>query len=414
MRRRVVITGIGLLTPLGVGTRETWEGLVAGRNGVGPITRFDASGYDVRIAAEVKDFDPAPWMDRQTARRMDLFVQYALAASRMAAVDAGLEGPLDDGEADRSGVVIGSGIGGLPSIESTYDRLREKGPDKVSPFFIPGVIVNMAAGAVSIEWNLRGPNSATCTACATGTHAIGEAFRQVQSGHADLMFAGGTDSVVCALGVAGFAAMRALSARNDEPERASRPFDRGRDGFVPAEGAAVVVLEDLDHARARGARIYAELVGYGATADAGHVTQPEATGTGARRCIERALAKAGCDAGDVGYVNAHGTGTPLNDVAESRAWHAALGKYAESVPLSSTKSMTGHLMGAAGAFEALVTVLALHDGFAPPTINLDDPDPECDLHHVANVGRPIEVGLALTTSFGFGGHNACLAFAPTG
>ena len=410
MSRRAVVTGIGLLTPLGVGTDPTWQGLVAGRSGVGRITRFDTSGYDVSIAAEVKDFVATDWMDRQQARRMDLFVQYALAASKMASSDAGLGEKFSDEAGDRAGVIIGSGIGGLPMIEQTLDKVREKGPDRISPFFIPGVIVNMAAGLVSIEYNLRGPNSATCTACATGTHAVGEAFRQIRMGHADVMFAGGTDSVICALGVGGFAAMRALSTRNDDPARASRPFDEGRDGFVIGEGAGILVLEEFEHARRRGARIYCEVLGYGMSADAFHVSAPMENGDGARRVMQAALADAAVPADSVDYVNAHGTSTPLGDLAETRAMKAAFGAHASRLMVSSTKSMIGHLLGAAGGVEAGVTALSLYHGVVHPTVNLDKPGEGCDLDYVPGSARERPLRVALSNSFGFGGTNAALVF----
>ena len=413
MSRRAVVTGVGLLTPLGGGTEATWQGLVAGRSGIGPITRFDASAYGTRIAGEVPGFTATDWMDRQLARRMDLFVQYALAASRMAQRDAGLPERLDEADADRAGVIIGSGIGGLPMIEQTLDKLREKGPDRISPFFIPGVIVNMAAGLVSIEFNLRGPNSATCTACATGTHAVGEAFRQIRLGHADVMIAGGTDSVVCPLGVGGFAAMRALSTRNDEPEKASRPFDRDRDGFVIGEGAGVLVIEELERARKRGARIYCEVLGYGMSADAHHVSAPLETGDGAKRVMLAALADAGLAPESVGYVNAHGTSTPLGDLAETQALKAAFGPHASKLMISSTKSMIGHLLGAAGGVEAGVTALTLHHGVIHPTANLENPGEGCDLDYVAGGAREQPVKVALSNSFGFGGTNAALVFGRT-
>ena len=408
--RRVVVTGVGLLTPVGVGTEATWSSLLAGRSGVGRITRFDTTGYDVHIAGEVKDFDGLHWMDRQLVRRTDLFVQYALAASRMAMADAGLPARVAEDESERSGVIIGSGIGGLPTIEATHDILREKGPSRISPFFIPGVIVNMAAGLVSIELGLKGPNSATCTACATGTHAVGEAFRQIRLGQADRMLAGGTDSVICPLGVGGFAAMRALSTRNDEPERASRPFDEARDGFVIGEGAGVLVLEEMELARRRGARILAEVLGYGMSADAFHMSAPLETGDGARRVMLAALADAGVSSDTVDYVNAHGTSTPLGDLAETRALQAAFGSHAEKLMVSSTKSMIGHLLGAAGGVEAGVTALTVHHGLVHPTVNLDKPGEGCVLDYVPGSARETPVRVALSNSFGFGGTNAALVF----
>lgn len=410
MTRRAVVTGIGLITPVGVGTEATWQGLVAGRSGIDRITRFDAAAFDARIAGEVKGFVATDWMDRQVARRMDLFVQFALAASRMAVRDAGLAERFSDEEGDRAGVIIGSGIGGLPMIEATIDKLREKGPDRISPFFIPGVIVNMAAGLVSIEYNLRGPNSATCTACATGTHAVGEAFRQIRQGTADVMVAGGTDAVICPLGVGGFAAMRALSTRNDEPARASRPFDADRDGFVIGEGAGVLVIEEFERAKKRGACIYCEILGYGMSADAHHVSAPRDDGDGARRVMQAALADAATSPDAVDYVNAHGTSTPLGDLAETEALKAAFGAHASRLMISSTKSMVGHLLGAAGGVEAGVTAMTIHHGVIHPTINLERPGDGCDLDYVPGAARELPVRVALSNSFGFGGTNAALLF----
>ena len=407
-RRRVVVTGMGCLSPVGNDVASSWEALKAGRSGIAPIALFDASDLPTRIAGEVKDFDPVAALGHKDARRTSRCIQLSVVAAREAVGDSGLDiGPI----AEDVAVIIASGVGGLELIEKATLANDRHGFKRVSAFTATAMLVDMPAGMIATDTGARGPNFAIVSACASGAHAIGEAAEQIRRGDAVAAIAGGTEAALTSVGVASFCIIGALSRRNDEPERASRPFDLDRDGFVPAEGAAVMVLEELEHAVARGARIYAELVGYGATADAGHVTQPEATGTGARRCIERALARADLDAADVDYVNAHGTGTPLNDVAETRAWHAALGKHADSVPVSSTKSMTGHLMGASGALEAVVAVMALHDGFAPPTTNLEHPDPECDLDYVPNVGREIAAEVALTTSFGFGGHNACLAFA---
>jgi len=406
--RRVVVTGMGCLSPVGNDVASSWDALKAGRSGIAPITLFDASQLSTRIAGEVKGFDPAAALGHKDARRTSRAIQLAMVAAREAVGDSGIDiGPI----AEDVAVIIASGMGGLDVVEKAVRANDRGGYKRVSAFTATAMLIDMSAGMIATDTGARGPNFAIVSACASGAHAIGEAAELIRRGDAVAAIAGGTEGALTSVGVAAFCVIGALSHRNDEPERASRPFDLERDGFVPAEGAAVMVLEDLDLAVARGARIYAELVGYGATADAGHVTQPEATGTGARRCIERALARAGCDAGDVGYVNAHGTGTPLNDAAETRAWHAALGEHARSVPVSSTKSMTGHLLGASGALEAVVAVMALADGFAPPTINLESPDPECDLDYVPNVGRPIRARLVLTTSFGFGGHNACLAFA---
>jgi 3-oxoacyl-[acyl-carrier-protein] synthase II len=408
--RRVVVTGLGLVTPVGIGVEATWSSLVAGRGGVARITRFDTTGYDVHIAAEVKGFVAADWMDRQQERRMDLFVQYALAAAAMALRDAGLAGSMSDEVRDRTGVIIGSGIGGLPTIEATHARLVEKGPSRVSPFFIPGVIGNMAAGMVSIVNGLRGPNSSTCTACATGTHAVGDAFRVIQRGEADVMLSGGTDGVICPLGVAGFAAMRALSTRNDDPDHASRPFDAGRDGFVMGEGAGVLVLEERERAVRRGARIYCEVAGYGMSADAHHVSAPLEDGSGARRVMAAALKDAGVAAERVTYVNAHGTSTPLGDLAESRALRATFGPHADRLMVSSTKSMVGHLLGAAGGVEAAVTALSVHHGLVHPTANLVEPGEGCDLDFVPGAAREVRIDHALSNSFGFGGTNAALLF----
>jgi 3-oxoacyl-[acyl-carrier-protein] synthase II len=408
--RRVAVTGVGLVTPLGVGTQSSWSALVEGRNGIRAITHFDAAGFDCRIAGEVEGFQATDWMDRQQARRFDRFVQFAMAGAKMAADDAGLPGGFDEELAPRAGVIIGSGIGGLPMIEATAERMRERGPGRVTPFFIPGVIVNMAAGLVSIEFNLKGPNSATCTACSTGSHAVGEAFRLVQGGKADVMFAGGTDAVICPMGVAGFAAMKALSTRNDEPERASRPFDEGRDGFVMGEGAGVLVLEALDRARSRGARIYAEVKGYGMSADAFHVSAPHESGDGARRVMEAALEDAAVPLDQVDYVNAHGTSTPLGDRIETEAIKATFGSHASKLMVSSTKSMIGHLLGAAGGVEAAVAALSVHHGVVHPTRNLEEPGEGCDLDYVPGTAREVAVRHALSNSFGFGGTNAALLF----
>ena len=410
MGRRVVVTGIGLVTPLGIGTEPTWSGLVEGRSGIGPITRFDATDYDCRIAGEVEGFEPLDWMDRQQARRFDRFVQFALAAARMAMKDAGREGAIEGEAALRAGTIIGSGIGGLPMIEATHDKLLERGPSKVTPFFIPGVIVNMAAGLVSIEYKLEGPNSATCTACSTGSHAVGEAFRLIQQDRADFMVAGGTDAVVCPLGVAGFAAMKALSTRNDDPEGASRPWDERRDGFVMGEGAGLLVLEELERAKSSGRRIYAEVKGYGMSADAYHISAPHETGDGARRVMAAALADAGLSLEEIDYVNAHGTSTPLGDRVETEAIKATFGPHASRLMVSSTKSMIGHLLGAAGGVEAAVCALSVHHGIVHPTRNLEKPGEGCDLDYVPGAAREVAVRNALSNSFGFGGTNAALVF----
>jgi 3-oxoacyl-[acyl-carrier-protein] synthase II len=406
--RRVAVTGLGCITPVGLDRASSWEAIRAGRSGIAPITLFDASELPTRIAGEVKGFDPARVFGAVEARRTSRAVQLGLVAAREAVADSGLDiGPI----AEDVAVLMASGVGGIEFVEQATLAYRDRGYKRVSPFAAFSMLVDMPAGMIAADLGARGPNFAIVSACASGAHAIGEAAEQVRRGDAVAAVAGGTEAAITGVGMAMYCIIGALSRRNDEPEQASRPFDAGRDGFVASEGAAVLVLEDWGHAHARGARVYAELVGYGATADAGHVTHPEAAGTAARRSIERAMARAGIAPPDVDYVNAHGTGTPLNDRAETRAVHGAFGGWASGVPISSTKSMTGHLMGAAGAFEALVTVLAVHNGFLPPTINLDTPDPACDLAHVANVGREASVRRALSTSFGFGGHNACLAFA---
>jgi len=406
MRRRVVITGIGLISPLGLDVGSTWEGLVAGRSGVGPITRFDASGYASRIAGEVRGFDPERWIEKKEARKMDSFTHYAIAASDEALGDSGLR--IDESNRDRVGVYIGSGIGGLPMLENQHRELLERGPRRVSPFFIPGMILNLAAGNVSIRIGARGPNLAVATACSTGAHAIGESFRLIRDGYADAMICGGTEAVISPLAVGGFASMKALSTRNDEPERASRPFDADRDGFVIGEGAGILLLEDRDAALTRGARIYAEVGGYGMSGDAYHMSAPAEDGNGAIRAMRMALADAGAAPEDVDYINAHGTSTPLGDRIETQAVKALFGGHARSLAFASTKSMTGHLLGAAGGLETAVAALAVAHGVIPPTINQDNPDPECDLDCVPNVARRKAVRMALNNSFGFGGTNASI------
>ena len=406
--RRVVITGMGTLTPIGIGLKAFWEALVAGKSGVGYITQFDASGLDTRIAAEVKGFDPTEYMEKKEVRRMDRYAQMAVAAATMAIQDAKLD--LDSVDRERIGCWIGSGVGGIHALEEQARTLVERGPDRISPFFVPMMIANMASGQVSIMFGLKGPNACTVTACASGAHSIGDAFRIVQRGDADIMLAGGAEAGVSLLSMAGFCAAKALSRRNDEPERASRPFDADRDGFVMGEGAGILILESLESALDRGARIYAELVGYGATADAYHITAPAPGGEGAAQAIRLALQDAGLEPHEVDYINAHGTSTELNDYYETLAIKAALGEAAENVAVSSTKSMTGHLLGAAGGVEAIATVMAIQEGIIPPTINYEKPDPRCDLDYVPNVARRKEVRVALSNSFGFGGHNAVLAF----
>jgi 3-oxoacyl-[acyl-carrier-protein] synthase II len=406
MSRRVVVTGLGLVSPLGIGTEATWKGLVEGRSGVGPITRFDASDYPVKIAAEVQGFDPADWMDFKEVKKFDLFVHYAAAAADMAVAESGLE--ITDAFAERVGVVIGSGIGGLPLIERTHDTLRDRGPRRVSPFFIPGAIINMCSGVVSIRTGAKGPNSATCTACSTSAHAIGDALLYIRHGYADAIIAGGAESVISPMPIAGFASMKALSTRNDEPERASRPWDRDRDGFVIGDGAGVVMLEEYEHAKRRGASILAEVLGFGMSSDAYHISAPSETGDGAIRVMRAALADAGLGPETVDYINAHGTSTPVGDRIETIAIKTVFGDHAKKVMVSSTKSMTGHLLGAAGGLEFGISVLAIRDGIVPPTVNLDHPDPENDLDYVPHTARESEVRIALTNSFGFGGTNACL------
>ena len=406
-RRRVVVTGLGLITPLGIGVEPTWKALCAGQSGIGRITRFDPTGYAAQIAGEVKGFDPAAFIEKKEIKKMDTFIHYAVGASQMAVDDAGLK--VAPEEADRIGVYIGAGIGGLPAIEHYHKVLLEKGPDRVTPFFIPMVIINLASGQVAIRIGARGPNSCAVTACATGNHCIGDALRIIQRGEADVMLAGGTESCIVPLAVAGFSAAKALSTRNDEPAKASRPFDKDRDGFVLGEGAGVLVLEELERARRRGAKIYAELVGYGMNSDAYHITAPSENGEGAVRCMELAIKDAGIAKSDVGYINAHGTST-MADAIETRAIKQVFGDRAKHIPVSSTKSMTGHLLGAAGGIEAVFSVLAIHRNLLQPTINLDHPDPECDLDYVPGKARPASVSVALSNSFGFGGVNACLLF----
>jgi len=405
--RRVVVTGLGLVTPLGTGVEKTWKALCAGESGIGRITRFDPTGYDAQIAGEVKDFDPAQFIEKKEIKKMDTFIHYAVGASQLAVDDAKLK--VVPEEATRVGVYIGSGIGGLGSIEHYHDVLREKGPGRVSPFFIPMTIINLASGQVAIRVGAKGPNSCAVTACATGNHCIGDAYRLIQRSDADVMIAGGAEAAITPLGVAGFASAKALSFRNDNPTKASRPFDKDRDGFVLGEGAGVVVLEELEHARARGARIYAEVIGYAMNSDAYHITAPPEEGEGAVRCMEMALKDAGVAKTDIGYINAHGTST-MADAIETKAIKHVFGEQAYRIPVSSTKSMTGHLLGAAGGIEAVFSILALHHGVLPPTINLDHPDPACGLDYVPNTARLVKTQVVLSNSFGFGGVNACLLF----
>jgi 3-oxoacyl-[acyl-carrier-protein] synthase II len=406
VKRRVVITGIGLVSPLGVGNDANWDALMAGRSGIGPITRFDTETYPCKIAGEIPDFDSLQFMEKKEARKFDYFVRYALAAAQLATEDAGFR--TEDVGAQRTGVVIGSGIGGLPSIEAQHKILLEQGVRRISPFFIPGLIVNMAAGMVAIRYGAKGPNMAPCSACTTGTHAIGDAFRLIQLGQADAMYAGGAEGVVTPLAVGGFGAMRALSTRNDDPARASRPFDAERDGFVIGEGAGIVVLETLDNALARGARPYAEVVGYGLSGDAYHMSAPSGDGDGPVRVMQAALQDAGLAPETIGYINAHGTSTPLGDKVETLAIRKVFGEHADNLAVSSTKSMTGHLLGAAGGLESAITARAVRDGQIPPTINQENPDPDCTLDYVPNKGRETVVDYAMNNGFGFGGTNGCL------
>jgi 3-oxoacyl-[acyl-carrier-protein] synthase II len=406
--RRVVVTGVGLVSALGVGTQANWAALCEGRSGIGPITHFDPSQFAARIAGEVKRFDPLAFIDKKDVKKMDVFIQFAIAASQFALTDANLT--ITPALGPRAGVFIASGIGGFSTIEREHKALIEGGPRRISPFFIPSAIINLAAGQVSIRLGAKGPNSATCTACAASAHAIGDAFEVIRRDDADVMVAGGSEAAITPMGVGGFAAMRALSTRNDEPERASRPFDRERDGFIIGEGAGVIVLEELGHAVRRGAAIYAELVGYGMSADAYHITAPSEDGDGAVRVMQKALEVGGVDPSVVDYINAHGTSTPHNDKLETLAIKRCFGEHATRLAVSSTKSMTGHLLGAAGGLEAGITVLAIRDQMIPPTINLENPDPDCDLDYVPAVKRPASITYALSNSFGFGGTNGSLLF----
>ncbi|GAA4862715.1 beta-ketoacyl-ACP synthase II [Luteimonas vadosa] len=410
-KRRVVITGLGILSPLGNDLASSWDGIVSGRSGIGPITHFDASGFATRIAGEVKDFDPTAWIAPKDVKKMDPFVHYGVAASMMAIADAGLE--IAEADAERIGVAIGAGIGGLKGIEETTIKYSEGGARKISPFYVPSTIINMIAGQVSIMTGAKGPNIAAVTACTTSTHNIGLAMRMIQHGDADVMVAGGAEFATTPTSVGGFCAMKALSTRNDEPEKASRPWDEGRDGFVMGDGAGILVLEEYERAKARGARIYAELAGFGMSGDAYHMTAPSVSGEGAARCMVNALRDAGIDADAVGYINAHGTSTPAGDLAETMAVKAALGGHAGRTMVSSTKSMTGHLLGAAGGVEAVFTAMAMHAGVIPPTINLDNPSEGCDLDYVPHTAREAKVDVALSNSFGFGGTNGTLVFKRT-
>jgi 3-oxoacyl-[acyl-carrier-protein] synthase II len=400
---------MGIVSPLGIGLEKNWGALCEGRSGVGPITRFDTSEYPAKIAGEVKGFNPEDYVeDKKEIKKMDMFIHYALAAGTMALQDAQLI--IDESNADRVGVMVGSGMGGLSSIEKYHKVLLAEGPKKITPFFIPMLIVNLAPGQISIYFGARGPNSSVVTACATGNHSIGEAFKIILRGDADAMIAGGAEAVITPLAIAGFSSMRALSTRNSEPERASRPFEKDRDGFVMAEGAGVLLLEDLQHALKRGAKIYAEIIGYGCNADAYHISAPSPNGIGAARCMEIALRDAGISYDEVDYINAHGTSTPLNDLSETMAMKTVFKDHAKKVAVSSTKSMTGHLLGAAGGVEAIYSILTIQHGVIPPTINYETPDPDCDLDYVPNTARESKVKIVMSNSFGFGGTNATLIF----
>lgn len=407
-RRRVVVTGLGMVSPLGTGVEKTWQALIQGKSGVARITKFDPTGFDTQIAAEVKDFVPENFLDKKDLKRMDIFIQYAVASAAMALEDSQLK--ITPANADRVGVVVGAGLGGLTTIESFHKLLLEKGPSRISPFFIPMLIVNEAPGQISMRFGAKGPNTSVVTACATGNHNIGDAWRIIQRGDADAVIAGGVEATITPLAVSGFNAMKALSTRNHEPEKASRPFDKERDGFVMGEGGGIIILEELSQALDRGAKIYAEIIGYGLTGDAYHITAPSPNGEGAARCMAMALKDLGIAADQVDYINAHGTSTYYNDIYETIAIKTVFKEHAKKLAISSTKSMIGHLLGGAGGVEAIFTILTIYQGIIPPTINYENPDPECDLDYVPNVARKAEVRVALSNSFGFGGTNAVLAF----
>ena len=409
LSRRVVVTGLGVVSPIGVGVEKNWDALLNGKSGVGSITRFDVSELPVKIAGECRDFNPEDFIDKKEIKKMDLFIQFSLACSEMLMKDSGFENG-NTYEKERMGVLVGVGMGGLPAIEKYHLLMLERGYKKVSPFFIPMLISNLASGHVSMRYGFKGPNSCVATACATGSHAIGDAYKIIQRGDADVMIAGGAESALTPLALAGFAVMRALSTRNDEPEKASRPFEKDRDGFVMSEGAGLVLLEELESAVKRGAKIYAEITGYGLTGDAYHLTMPEPEGREVSRCMKMALESAGVSPGEVDYINAHGTSTPLNDKFETIAIKKVFGEHAYKVPISSTKSVTGHLLGGAGGVEAVYTLLAMNRSTIPPTINYENPDPDCDLDYVPNKPREKEINIAISNSFGFGGTNASLIF----
>ena len=406
MKRRVVITGVGLVIPTGIGVRNAWRNVCEGKSGIGPLTRFDTNGFETKIAGEVKDFNPELYVEKKEVKKMDLFIQYAVAATDEALKDSNLQ--ITPENAERVGVIVGTGLGGLPTLEKYHQILMEKGPSRISPFFIPMLIANLAAGHIAIRFGAKGPNTCVVTACATGAHCIGDAFRAIQYGDADAVIAGGTEANITPLTIGGFNAMKALSTRNGEPEKASRPFEKSRDGFVVAEGAGIVILEELESALKRKAKIYGEVAGYGYTGDAYHITAPSPDGDGAARCMRMAMKDAGLQPGEVDYINAHGTSTPLNDKTETQAIKAVFGERAGKIPISATKSMTGHLLGAAGSTEAIFTALAIHEGILPPTINYDEPDPECDLDYVPNGARRLAIRTGMSNAFGFGGTNATL------
>ncbi len=407
-KRRVVVTGVGLITPLGTGTEKSWENLLDGRSGIRKITQFDATHFPCQVAGEVPDFEINQFIEIKEQKKMDRFIHFAFAAAKMAVEDSGLKITKDN--ADRIGVLVGSGIGGLSAIEHYHTILLEKGPKRISPFFIPMLIINLAAGQISIHFGAKGPNSAVATACASGTHSIGDAFKIIKRGEADAMISGGTEAVITPLAVGGFSSMKALSTRNNEPEKASRPFDRDRDGFVMGEGAGIMVLEDMEHALSRGAKIYAEITGYGMTGDAYHITSPPPEGEGAARCMRASLKDADIHPEEIEYINAHGTSTKYGDELETQAIKSVFGKHAYKCAVSSTKSMTGHLLGAAGGVEGVICALSIFNKIIPPTINLENPDPECDLDYVPDKARAMDINMAMSNSFGFGGTNACIIF----
>jgi 3-oxoacyl-[acyl-carrier-protein] synthase II len=408
LRKRVVITGLGLVIPIGIGVETAWKNVCEGRSGIAPLTRFDPKDHETKIAGEVKGFNPENYIEKKEIKKMDLFIQYALGAANEAVEDSQLK--IAPENAEQVGVIVGTGLGGLPTIEKYHQILLEKGPGRISPFFIPMLIANMASGQIAIRFGVKGPNSCIVTACATGAHCIGDAYRAIVYGDAKAFIAGGTEANITPLTVGGFNAMKALSTRNDEPEKASRPFEKNRDGFVVAEGAGILILEDLEFALNRGARIYAEIVGYGYTGDAYHITAPSPDGDGAARCMRMALRDAGLKPEEIDHINAHGTSTPLNDATETQAIKTVFGEHAKKIPISATKSMTGHLLGAAGSTEAIFTILSLRDGILPPTINYEEPDPECDLDYVPNVARRTPIQIAMSNAFGFGGTNGTLIF----